>query len=109
VFHCYARARVDALAQKESLNGMLRCPGPLLSCVGGSSNVVGRIGDQANVRDERLDLSLVESVAVGWHEGRLVERGSAVADDGSHVIVAHPVEGSTVGEWVRLDLEIVVI
>src|ERR1035441_5969468 len=50
-----------------------------------------------------------QSIAVRSHQCGLVERGTAVADDGDQVGITHFVEGVAFGEGVRLDLEIVVI
>ena len=33
-----------------------------------SGGMIGRIGDQADVSNQRLDLRLAESIAVGWHQ-----------------------------------------
>src|SRR5271165_3903736 len=74
-----------------------------------SGSMIGRIGDEADVRNQRLNLGLAESISVGGHQRGLVERGSAVANDGGQVIVAHLVESVTLVEWVWLDFKIVVI
>lgn len=62
---------------------------PSLLCIDRSGSMLGRIRYEANICNQRLDLRLAESVAVGRHQRRLVECGSTVTDDGRQVGVGH--------------------
>src|SRR5208283_1619294 len=67
----------------------------------------GRIGNGTNIGYQRLNVRLTESVAPGRHERRLVERGTAMANNGSEVGIADFVQRIALGERMRLDFEIV--
>jgi hypothetical protein len=60
--------------------------------------MTGRIGDQEDVRNQRLDLCFALGVAVRRHQCGVVERGSAVADDGGQFGIAHFVERVELGK-----------
>ena len=66
--------------------------------------MIGRIGDQADVGNQRLDLCLAQRISVRRHQCGLVERGSAVADDGCQFGIGHFVECVALGKRVRLGL-----
>src|SRR5579859_1278036 len=66
----------DALPNKRipaetSRLAMRLGPQALLLRIHRSGSMIGRIGDQANICDQRLNLALAESIAVGRHERRL--------------------------------------
>src|ERR1019366_6082880 len=72
-----------------------------------SAGFVRWIGHRANVRYQRSDVALGKRVSPGRHLRRFVQGGTAVADDGDEVGIAHFVESVAFGERMWLDREVV--
>src|SRR5579863_3118460 len=67
------------------------------------------IGNSANIRYQRLNVGLAERVSPRRHQRGLVESRTTVADDRREIGVTDFIESVSVGERMRLHLEIVVI
>src|SRR5208282_1850250 len=84
-------------------------PPALLLGIHHSGSMIGRIGDQADVSNQPLDLCLAESIAVRRHQCGLAERGPTVTDNRGQVGIAHFIERVAFHKRMWLDLKIIVI
>src|SRR5579863_2896665 len=68
-----------------------------------------RIGNRADISDERLNISFTERISPRGHESGFTQCRAAMADHRRQVGVTDGVVGVALAEGMRLDLKIVVI